>query len=486
MKMKISERVRQMVRDFLRIDPASQNSVTIQQEMDYQTNAFKNRIWYRGNAYELNQFYRQLPNYKQSFWGSVPTTGLEIKKVHTGLPKIIVDTLTNIVISDFNGFDFGDDAEGEKLWEQIADENNFLKLLKKALKETQYVGDGAWKISFDSDLSELPILEWFGGDEIEIVKERGRVKEIVFFIKYKKKSKTYTLEEHYGFGYIDYKLYNGENEVDLSTLEETANLAPVVFDKSVMLAVPMLITESEEWDGRGQSIFDGKCDNFDSLDETYSQLIQAMRNARGNKYIPQSLIPRDPKNGMLMRPNAFDNQFIQIEDDNSENGKNEIKLEQPAFPSNDYLATYSTALDLCLQGLISPSTLGIDVKKLDNAEAQREKEKATLYSRANIIEALEEILPVLVNVACKSYYILKKQAKDGPEVTVTFGEYANPSFEAMVETLSNPNTPMSIEAKVEEMWGDSKDEEWKAEEVRRIKEQSGVVMLDEPALNIEI
>ena len=56
------------------------------------------------------------------------------------------------------------------------------------------------------------------------------------------------------------------------------------------------------------------------------------------------------------------------------------------------------------------------------------------------------------------------------------------SFEAVVETLSNPNTPMSIEAKVDEMWGDSKDKSWKDEEVKRIKEQQGIAVLDEPAL----
>ena len=46
------------------------------------------------------------------------------------------------------------------------------------------------------------------------------------------------------------------------------------------------------------------------------------------------------------------------------------RQDQPSIPHDSYLASYVTALDLCLQGVISPSTLGIDVKKLDNAEAQ--------------------------------------------------------------------------------------------------------------------
>ena len=73
-----------------------------------------------------------------------------------------------------------------------------------------------------------------------------------------------------------------------------------------------------------------------------------------------------------------------------EKGENKVQTDQPVIPHDSYLASYVTALDLCLQGIISPSTLGIDTKKLDNAEAQREKEKTTLYTRNAIVEALQE------------------------------------------------------------------------------------------------
>ena len=169
----------------------------------------------------------------------------------------------------------------------------------------------------------------------------------------------------------------------------------------------------------------------------------------------------------------------------SERADNRISTEQPDFPSESYNNTFITALDLALQGIISPSTLGIDVKKLDNAEAQREKEKATLYTRNNIIDAFTPMLQKLIEVVFKAYYTAHMKPLEEIDTDVSFGEYANPSFEAVVETLSNPNTPMSIEAKVDEMWGDSKDKEWKDAEVKRIKEQQGIVTMDEPALNEE-
>lgn len=171
----------------------------------------------------------------------------------------------------------------------------------------------------------------------------------------------------------------------------------------------------------------------------------------------------------------------------SEGAKNEIRTEQPEIPHDGYLSTYCTALDLCLQGIISPSTLGIDVKKLDNAEAQREKEKTTLYTRNAIIEALQETLPRLVSAAINADNLLNKKAVEEVKAEIPFGEYANPSFESQVETLSKARpgaAVMSIEAQVEEMWGDSKDDEWKKEEVARLKAEQGIAEVEEPGVNM--
>lgn len=61
-------------------------------------------------------------------------------------------------------------------------------------------------------------------------------------------------------------------------------------------------------------------------------------------------------------------------------------------------------------------------------------------------------------------------------MSVNFGEYANPSFESQVETVSKARQGglMSVETSVDELYGDSKSEDWKAEEVQRIKEEQGI------------
>ena len=215
--------------------------------------------------------------------------------------------------------------------------------------------------------------------------------------------------------------------------------------------------------------------------------MDALRAGRAKTYIPESCIPRDPETGTFLQPNAFDNRFIASGDNMAEGGKNQINTEQPAIPHDSYLASYITALDLCLQGIISPSTLGIDTKKLDNAEAQREKEKTTLYTRNAIVEALQETLPQVVEACVNAWRLLNGQAMKPVEVDIPFGEYANPSFESQVETVSKGKTGgiMSIEASVEELYGDSRDEEWKAEEVARLKAEQGIAELSEPEVSIE-
>ena len=84
-----------------------------------------------------------------------------------------------------------------------------------------------------------------------------------------------------------------------------------------------------------------------------------------------------------------------------------------------------------------------------------------------------------------AYYILHRQALKEVKVDIPFGEYANPSFESQVETVSKGKQGgiMSIEASVEELYGDSKDEEWKKEEVARLKAEQGIQDLEEPGVN---
>ncbi len=484
----MSEKIKKGIRTWLNVIPANPYSIQINETLDFETNAIRNRIWFRGDGNELEQLYQSLTESadKYKFWASRCTPGMEMRKIHTGLPGLIIKVLTSIILADMNTYEFKEEKHRE-LWKQIEKDNKFQKKLEKCLKETLYIGDGAFKVTIDTEVSEYPIIEWYPGERIEIIRHRDRMKEVIFKTPYADNQQKYVLHERYGYGYIRNELYKGDSLVDFKTIDATKNLSDWEFDKKLMLAVPFSVFESNKYEGRGGSVFDGKLDSFDAFDEVWSQWMDALRSGRAKEYIPECFLPRNSMTGEILQPNHFDNRYIKTDNDMSENSQNRIDVEQPDIPHESYLASYTTALDLCLQGIISPSTLGIDIKKLDNAEAQREKEKTTLYTRNAVIEAMQDVIPELVETCINAYNTNQNKEIEKVIVAVPFGEYANPSFESQVETVGKGKTQgiMSIEACVEELYGDSKEDDWKCEEIARLKAEQGIAEVTEPAVNLE-
>lgn len=484
----MADKMRTNLRSFLQIEPAPVRSYFIRAVLDWNGNCIKNKIWYRGDANELEEFYKQVEGSatRQRFWSAVPIVGREIEKIHTGLPAIMVDTLTNIIVSDLNDVEITEQV-AQDTWDAIAEDNNFYNLVADAVSKTCVYGDGAWRVSIIPELSDYPVIDFVTGDRVKLKKHRGRLVEVVIKTDYVEKGNLYTLEEHHGRGYLQNILKKGDKEVPLGTVDRIANLPEeITWDGDFMLCIPMQFFKSKKYDDRGGSIFDTKTENFDALDEVWSQWMDALRKGRTKEYIPESMLPRSPKTGSIIQPSAFDNAYIQIDSKMGENAQNRIEVVQPDIRHDSYLATYITALDLCLQGIMSPSTLGIDNKKLDNAEAQREKEKTTLYTRNQIIGVLQEVLPKVAETAVHAYETANRVSLSEVEATIQFGEYANPSFESQVETVGKARTQgiMSIEASVEELYGDTKEEEWKAEEVARLKAEQGIAEVNEPAVGL--
>ena len=349
---RLNENIKRGIRNYIQEQP-DRSAIVIYRRSDFEQDAIRNRLWYAGDGSELEQYYMQKNEYadKYKFWASKCSQGMEMRKIHTGLPGLIIRILTGIVLNDMNDFEFERPTQ-EQTWKEIEKQNKFRKALEKSLKEVLYIGDGAYKVTIDTALSEYPILEWYPGERIEVIKERGQIKEVVFKTPYTVRSQQYILYEYYGYGYVKNELYKGNTQVPLNTLDATKSISDVSFDESVILAVPLQIYESTKYEGRGGSIFDGKLDSFDAFDEAWSQWMDALRAGRAKTYIPDCLVPHDPETGQIIRPNPFDNRYFASDNDMSEKAENKVQTDQPAIPHESYLASYCTALDLCLQGVI--------------------------------------------------------------------------------------------------------------------------------------
>lgn len=483
--------MKNMIRNWLEIKSPDSIQIDIEQLNNYESQAFINNIWYRGDPSEIQQLYEQLNDRlgNKHFWGSKPTVGMNIRKIHTGLPSMIVDTLADISTDDLDKIEAG---KRQEEWNKIAEENNPKALLRDAVVGALVCGDGAFKWSVDTDISQYPIIEYYDGSRVDFERERGRLIAVIFKTKKIINKQRYTLLERYSKRGITYKLVNKEGkERNIEDFPELINkYQPVINTNEFMMALPVMFKKSKKYEGRGKSLFDGKLDNFDAFDEVWSQWMLALRKGQIKTYIPESLLPRDPETGLLLRGSDLDNDFISVEETISEDGssKNKIETTQGQIQYEALLSTYITALDQCLTGLISPSTLGIDTKKIDNAEATREKEKTTLYKRNQIVEVLTKVISDMVNITFKVLDTMNEnEITDTPGVA-SFGGYANPSFEAQIETIgkAKANGIMSVETSVEELYGDTKDDNWKKEEVQRIKNEQGIVEMEEPSINNDL
>lgn len=475
-----------MIQNWLEIMPAADQTIVLQEKLPRELEMLRSQIWYRGDASELHQFFGQLPFNGGGFWSCAPNTN-KVRKIHSGIPAVIVDTLAYIVKSDLDKVKTDSDE-----WEKILQSIDFLNLVGKAVADTLVDGDGAFKISVDTSLSPYPIVEYIGGDMVDFEVSRGISTAVVFKSVFTVKSRKFVLHERYGRGFIESRLYDSSgNERPLSDVPELADIPETVrFDGDYVMAVPLKFYDSKKYYGRGKSIFDGgKSDCFDALDEVISQWWDAIRAGRVQKYIPEDMIPRNPKDGSLMSVNRFGTEFVTVSSVRNENCTEQPKIEviQPQIEYEAFVSSYTNALLMCLQGLVSPATLGIDVGKMSSAEAQREKKDVTGNTRNTITTALEKALPELIEAILKTYDNMQEKAPGNYDISVSFGEYGAPDFDSRVETVGKACTYgiMSVETQVDELWGSSKDDKWKADEVQRIKTEKGLLEAAEPSVGGE-
>lgn len=476
----------------LHIVPATEKEITIREAYTFQQNILKNKIWYGGEPAELEQFFKKYAKWgvdNTRFWAAVPNS--QIRKIHSGIVKMVINRYRDMVTSDINSIDFGEEGSFtpiKDLWEEIEKDNDFMKILSDAVKSVLIAGDGAFKISTD-EVSQYPIIEFYDMENVEFVYRYGRLMEIKFYTDYARDKKEFRLQETYGRGYIKYRLFDSKgNEKDIKSLEETAHLEDETFDGDFIMGMPFMIFESSKWKGRGEALFEGKADVLDALDEVISQWLDAIRLGRIKRYIPEDLLPKDENTGELLAANPFDNDFLALQGDMEEGGKKEVIISQPQILYEAYVNSYISYMDMVLQGIMSPSTLGIDLKKTDNSESQREKEKITLHVRQKIIEAITKTIPELIQRVMVTYDILCQRHPGDYKAAIKFGEYASPDFDSTVETISKARTAsiMSIEKAVEELYGDTMTDEEKQEEIKRLKEEQGIAEMEEPAVNMDL
>lgn len=466
--MDIVEKIKQRILRFLGLDklagnPNQERFALVNDPDDVKLqNAQEARVWYMGNSNDLlayytgeaiagfahNQIYnRNRANY---FWGISPEEA-NIKRVHSGLPRAIVDTLVSVVgVPKITGTPKC--GKGDIDVSKLLNECGFLEeYTERQMPLTLAEGWGAWKVSVGADarVSEWPTVQFYEASDVDFAIRNGKAIGVVFKNYYRQGNKDYLLLEtrrinERGNSAIEYELYQlGKNDelkpVPMETVEGLEGLKDVEFPGfKKVLAVPCRFFSDPDNPGYGRSVFAGKIDLFDDIDQSLSQRSQTSRVSTPVEYYSPDVLGRDG-NGNPKMPKVYNRQYVQKSGIPDGDGRidTSIQTTQPNLNLSQYNEEQQALVSMALTGIISPSTLGLGISKRDNAEAQREKEKVTIMTREKIVARETEILRDLAEIttAMKVYMDTGAVPLDEPEISVRFSDFANPSFESQSRTL---------------------------------------------------
>lgn len=464
-------------------------------------------VWYYGDGDELLNFYTRgnlftyntEPLYsrnKRNYFWCISSTENDIKRTHSGQPRNIVDTL--VMITRFPVIST-EGKETNELLQAILKDCKLKNIYKnQQLPLTLIEGWGCYKINFDKDISEFPYPVYYRAENVDFIIKSGRIIGCIFKDYYTDgENKNYLLTETRSIKYDaikDVKYLEIEKEVfttdrsgkfvtevlfeDFKNIPELAGLTKEDLHLKIenldkLLAVPSILFENvSNQFGYGRSIFTGKIDLFDDLDQCLSQASNTVRRSTTTEYFNSDFLERDPKTGMPKQPKAYDRKYVlvngQKDADGGSKSTDPVQATQPTLNFEQYSDQAVQILMQILNGIMSPATLGIDVSKKDNAAAQREKEKMTVFTRNAIIDSETDILKELCEQLLCAYELMHegtiKMKKYG--ITVKFSEFADDSYENKLEILGSAfdNELISDEMFMDKLYGQSlSEEEYKRE-----------------------
>lgn len=243
------------------------------------------------------------------------------------------------------------------------------------------------------------------------------------------------------------------------------DMEPIVIESfKKFLAVPCVFYKDTVYnDGYGRSIFTGKVDLFDDLDQCLSQSSNTVRRSTPVEYFNTDFLERDPITKLPKMPHVYDRKFTSFIGgrtvDGATNTTTPVQVTQPQLQFNEYSTEAQNILLQIISGIMSPATLGIDVAKKDNADAQREKEKITIFTRNVLIQSETRILKNLFNQVLAAVQLMKMGSATcfDYSISVKFSEFADDSFENKLQKLGEAYVKgtISIDMYLEKLYGES-------------------------------
>jgi hypothetical protein len=479
-----------MLRNTIKFNPYAITITDNETDKAFSEKITEYRVWSMGNAYILRRFFLgavQEYDTCNYFWTRAP---LYYRMLHSGLPGLICSKMPRVLFG--NGIAptvsvYKDNGDVDKTKTktatdyalQLIDKVNLRDVLTECATNESWGGHSFIKFSYDTELSNYPIIEASDIMSTEVVKERGITVAIIFKTWYEREkgqntglgSLKYRLDEIYttndsGDAVIRYELYEtstGEDKrVPLNSIAETAKVVETVNENDEivfkglqgMLAfekpnrLPSLMFPHSNY---GASDFEGATDSFDAVDEAYSTIINEIRDNRTLRYFKSTAFKRDKDGEVITPDDGFTKNYVCTESDvdQEQGGEKNRVIDQVNDKTEEHKQKYLTAVTVALNKAgLSPYSIGITGLESINqsAESQQERNKVTLETRKAKLELWKPYLAaVLTKLLAFNTYLLKTvgvKQDDLPledmditlsTVTVDFGEYLQDTDKDLVD-----------------------------------------------------
>jgi len=372
-----------------------------------------------------------------------------------GLLPMIVNGVQNLMASSGFVCESGDSEIDEKLNQCIV-KNNLQELFSQGVYYESGMGDFAYRLSYNSSVSNRPLIDIIEPQHLQIIYHRKKIKTIV--IKevsddeqglelhevYSKNKAGFVVVEY--FVYKDgryvfekenkeaYKLYLKSLKVkksEVSTVVLPLKEFPIIYKQN---HVHNLVYKGE----RGVPDIMGLSTIEDKLSESISDLMDAIRKGGIKEFVDDSLLKQDTE-GNILGYDPFNKTIIKTKGSSLDN-RSLVTTTQGEINWQAYVETAKYLISTALNKVgISPTTIGITGLESINSsqESQDAREKPSLRKRKESLKSWSLTLADLLN-----RYLQMCDYIDGEDIEdysslihIKFNEYVSPTQETVLDLL---------------------------------------------------
>lgn len=441
-------------------------------------NIIENGLWYSADTNDLLKFYKKKKAaegkqyYTPTFYSLAPTGDINnlgpyseknnFTVYHNSMASAVSKAITNLVFSNEPKIVISTgnkvrDKEINGIFTKITSDNKFLSLLQKAGEEVSAYGSGLFTVIVDPDISEFPIIQFYNPEEFFINKKYGSfIISAVLKQFYEKERDSYLLLTEIGYGSIEYKLFKLkstspvtiDSEVALSTLPETSDLKNVYFKDGEERFNHILAVYIENKNG-GLSDYHCVKDDFQALDETYSNMLNYIRKMKPKKNISENSLKKS-EDGTPVIPNEYDTNYTIIWDNSPQNVTTTPTQED--FNLQTSISGYIDSLNNIKYNIassvgLSPASLGLDNSGANaSGEALNIRENISTRTRdercSKWRDCLVELTRLMISLYSPEYNGEFIEVSDlyNYDVNIEFSDPLKPTLDEVIatnETLLN-------------------------------------------------